>query len=172
MKNKLFLGMAFLPLIGLVSMSCANIYPLGGWNLTMKLDKTEARVGDTVTATVVFKNIGSGDMREVELPKWIAAEGGRSKKDILRAVFTTEEDINWADYIPPSQGIDTKAIRFTIKKDEEIRKTFTYIITEEEDLYVHAAAFFKYEDIDEILPVMDENHNMKPEKIKVQQGEQ
>jgi len=85
----------------------------------------------------------------------------------LRAVFTPEEDINWADYLPPSQGIEIKAIRFTIKKDEEIRKTFTYIITEEEDLYVHAAAFFKYGVDDGIYRETGVNFNPEPKKIKV-----
>jgi len=80
MKNKFILGLAILPLIGLVSMACVGIEDYFAYNLTVTLDKTEARVGDTVTATVVYKNKCAGDMRDVELPKWIAAEGGKSKK--------------------------------------------------------------------------------------------
>ena len=173
MKKSIILWLAILPFAGLVLTACDH-FPFFSYDLTITLDKTEARVGDTVSATVVYKNTCYADLREVELPKWIAAEGGRSKKDILRAVFTSDEEFEWADYIPPSPVIDTKTIRFKIKKDEVIRKTFTHTITSEEDLYVHAAAFFKY-GVDEsyypMLVLSGTDLILNPVKIKVQQGE-
>jgi len=147
MKKAFILGLAIMPFAGLVSMSCANVDGLFRWNLTLTLDKTEARVGDTVTATVVYKNTNYTDI-DVELPDWIVAEGGRYKEDMLRVVFTTEKD----DYI--WNGIPfaySKAIRFKIKKNEEIKKTFSHTITAEEDLYVYAAAIYHWEGMRQIL---------------------
>ena len=169
MKKSIILGLAILPFTGLVSMACVNYTSEFRYSLTVTLDKTEASNGDTVTATVVYKNTNYKDI-EVELPEWIVAEGGRIKEDILRVVFTTEEYFKWADYIPSSQGIETKAIQLIIKQNEEIKRTFTHTITAEDDLYVHAAAFFKYGVANNFLPATGKNFN-EPEIIKVQQGE-
>ncbi|MCL2138678.1 MAG: hypothetical protein FWH41_04010 [Treponema sp.] len=141
MKKKFILGLAILPLIGLVLMTCAVTDDVFRWKLTLPLDKTEARVGDTVTATVVYKNTNYDDM-DVGLSDWIVEEGGKRKEDMLRVIFTTEKDDDIWKGIPFAYS---KAIRFKIKKNEEIKKTFSHTITAEEDLYVYAAAIYHWE---------------------------
>ena len=106
MKKVFILGLAILPLAGLLMTACQNNggeneggsrtsqngnvkeVIVGDFSLTVTLDKTVARIGDTVTATVVFKNLSNRDI-EAELPDWIAAEGFQNKEDILIAVFTS-----------------------------------------------------------------------------------
>ena len=78
------------------------------------------------------------------MPNWIVNKGGKSKKDMLYAVFTTQEDFNWHDELEPYDHTVMKRPKFLIKKDEEIKRTFKHTITEPEDLEVHAQAFFLY----------------------------
>ena len=178
MKKSLFLGLAILPFAGLLLMTCSGVHTSEfKISLTMTLDKTEASIGDTVTATVVWKNLSS-DV-EVELPNWVTNRGGTSKEDILFAIFTTKEDINWPDELASYDNTVVKRQKFTLEKDEVIKRTFTHTITEAEDLYVQAAAFFFYF-YDEIHDQPHEDKDYygtkgdgfpKPIKINVQQGE-
>ena len=181
MKKPLFLWLAFLPFTGLVLTVC-NTFGILAPNITMTLtlDKTEARVGDTVTATVVLKNLEHVNI-EVELPNWIVNKGGKSKKDILYAVFNFKEDFNWIEELESGSYDHTvvKIPKFIIKKDEEIKRTFKYTITAEEDIVVHARSFFLFSD-DEFNDIFYEGKNYYtgikwsrvPEliTIKVQQG--
>ena len=179
MKKPLILGLVILPFAGLLSMACAGVntneFKI---SLTMTVDKTEASIGDTVTATVVCKNTNHG-LIKIELPNWVTNRGGKSKEDILFSIFTTKENINWPDELASYDNTVVKRPKFILEKDEVIKRTFTHIITEAEDFYVHAQAFFFYF-YDEIhdLPRKDKDYYgtkwfgfPKKIKINVQQGE-
>ena len=148
--KKLFLSITILVITGLVSTACVEYFYSNEFKftLTVTLDKTEAIIGDTIIATAVFKDISTLSLAqkkpyEVELPDWIVAEGGKNKEDILRVVFTANEDFNWDDYLQPYKNIETKIKRkVKIKGGEAIKKEFKYTITEAKDLEVHAAAFY------------------------------
>jgi hypothetical protein len=107
-----------------------------GFSLTVTLDKTEARIGDTVTATVVFKNLSGKDI-EAELPDWIAAGGFRSKEDILTATFIPEgTDLAFEDILFEPRP------KILIESGAVIERKFEYAITASGNLEVHAGAFF------------------------------
>ena len=146
MKKSIILTLAILPSIVLVSMACTTYEPVFSYSLTVTVDKTEAHIGDTVTATVVWKNLNEGSDIEVELPYWIVNKGGKSKRDMLYSVFTTNEDFDWRNELESYDNTPVKRPKFLIKKDEEIKRTFKHTITEPEDLYIYAAAFIHYGD--------------------------
>ena len=172
MKKSFVLGLAILFVAGLFMTACRLITTSEfAPSLTATTDKTEAKIGDTVTVTVTFRDLSSQTMNrhfDVELPSWIVAEGGENKEDILRVVFTPEEDFNWWDYAA-SKGNETgRRQTIRIRGGETIKKKFTHTITEAEDLYVNTAAFF-------IMGGWGRNNGLitfsAPIKIKVQQGE-
>ena len=110
---------------------------VGDFSLTVTLDKTEARIGDTVTATVVFKNLSDRDI-EAELPDWMAAGGARSKEDILSVAFIpVDSEIVFYDIEakPPLPKI-------LIESGAVIERRFEYGMTGSGNLEVHAGAFF------------------------------
>ena len=180
MKKLLILGLAILPFAGLLLMTCPGVHTSEfKISLTMTVDKTEASIGDTVTATVVCKNTNYNSIK-IELPNWVTNRGGKSREDILFAIFTTKEDISWPDELASYDNTVVKRPKFILEKDEVIKRTFTHTITEAEDFYVHAAAFF-FLFYDEIHDQPHEDRDYygtkgfgfpKPIKINVQQGEQ
>ena len=145
MKKKQFLTLtATLLLAGLFMMACIAVSKPGlpDFSVTVTLDKTEARVGDTVTATVVFRNLRGGNI-EAELPGWIAAKGGKSKEDILHVVFTPEENFDWFYYEQALICIKADVRqKFLIERGAVVEKKFEHTITVAGNLYVHAGAFF------------------------------
>ena len=134
-----------IPLVaGLFTIACIGHEPIFKFDLKVTLDKTEARVGDTVTATVVYKNTNDKGI-EVELPDWIVAEGGKSKEDMLVAIFTPEGEFKWSDFILAIHDVEPqKRPKFFLKKDEVVIRKFQHTIAEEENLEVNAGAFFYY----------------------------
>lgn len=146
MKKKLFLTTAILLFAGFIT-ACTTEF---AYSLNVTVDKTEAKIGDTVTATVAFRHFASSGMNrreEIELPRWIVAEGGNRKDDILRVVFTPERDFEgdffWLGWEPPYPGNETTVRRTVrIRRGEEIRRQFRFTITETKDLYVQAAVFY------------------------------
>ena len=143
MKKSIILALAILPFTGLVSIACAYSSEFR-CSITVTLDKTEASKGDTVTATVVWKNLNydfRGDF-EAELPNWIANKDGKSVEDMLYAVFTSNEDFNWNDELASYDHTPVERPKILIKKDAVITKEFKHTITEPEDLVVHAASFY------------------------------
>ena len=142
MKKKQFLTLtAILFFTGLFMMACPrDTAPIGlpDFIITVTLDKTEVRVGDTVTATVVFENIRGGDI-EAELPGWIAEKGGQTKKDILDVVFSTSRPgFLWENL----DSLFEPRPKIFIERGAVIVREFEHIITASEDLYVTAGAFF------------------------------
>ncbi|MCL2410967.1 MAG: hypothetical protein FWC97_04915 [Treponema sp.] len=109
---------------------------VGDFSLTVTVNKTEASIGDTVTATVVFKNLGGRDI-EAELPDWIAAAGGKSVEDILDVVFVPE-GVEWA-FVDISFEPRPKIL---IKSGAEIERQLEYTVTESGFLEIRAGAFF------------------------------
>ena len=146
MKKPFVLGLAILFVAGLAMTACPrdiDTAPIGlpDFSVKVTLDKTEARVGDTVTATVVFRNLRGGDI-EAELPGWIAERGGQGKEDILDVVFLLARDFNcvfpWDD---PHMIFEPRP-KILIAREEVIKRKFEHIITVPEDLLVRAGAFF------------------------------
>jgi hypothetical protein len=142
MKKAFILGTAFLLLAGLLTVACENKDEENGkrvaeddFSLTVTLDKTVASIGDTVTATVVFKNLSGRDIK-AELPDWIASYGGKSKEDILEAEFIPEGS-EWG-------FIDIKFPRpkILIGRGDVIERQFERAVTELGNLEVRAGAFF------------------------------
>ena len=163
MKKKLFL--TALCAIGLcLFLACdfnGEEYIVGDFSLTVTVDKTNAKVGDTVTATVVFKNLGGRDI-EAELPDWIVTGNKQSKEDILYAAFASEMNFEW---VFPSVGFEPLP-KILIESGVVIEKTFEHKITSSKNLKVHAAAFF----LTETYPTTGYGLQIesKPIKIKVQ----
>ena len=119
------------------SLSASRTAIVGDFSLTVTLDKTEVNVGDTVTATVVFKNLIGKDI-EAELPDWIASGGGRSKEDILDAVLL-HEGVEWAFIDIAFFGPKPKIL---IESGDIIERQFELNVTEKKNFEVHAGAFF------------------------------
>ena len=144
-NNKLFLTISIPLFAGLALTACETANEsVFGLSITVALDKTEARIGDTVTATVIYKNINNGSI-EVELPDWIVSEGGKNKQDMLIAVFSPEGDFNWHDYHANIPDVESqKRPKFLIKKYEVVMRIFNHTITETENIEVNAAVFFYY----------------------------
>ena len=161
MKKTLFLGLAILLFAGLFLMACSDDFDeviMGDFSLKVSLDKTRARSGDKVTATVTFKNLSGKDI-EAELPDWIAAEGGQTKEDILSAVFLTEgsewgfNDILFGQPLP----------KIVIESGAVIEKNFEYIIKGSSNLRVQAGAFF----ISKSYPTYHEGKQIESKTLKV-----
>jgi hypothetical protein len=133
---------------------------VGDFSLTVTLDKTEAMIGDTVTATVVFKNLSDRDI-EAELPDWVA-KWGPIKENILSAIFTSDRDFVWM--FPGVEALSRSKI--LIERGAVIERKFEHVITVKENLEVHAGAFC-IADTDTVNP-----HGVDivsgPIKIKVQ----
>ena len=141
MKNKLFLTM--LCAIGLcLIMACqSNGEEVIGKDFSLKVtvDKTRAKVGDTVTATVVFKNL-SGEEIEAELPGWIAELGGQNTEDILLAHFTKVEEALVVFILPDI--LFEPLPKILIESGAVIERKFRHVIKESGKLCVIAGAFF------------------------------
>ena len=131
---------AILLFAGFASMACDfQERPLPPkYILTVALDKTEASIGDTVTVTVVFKNITGKDI-EAELPGWIAERGGKNKEDILYVFFDNDVRNPWLhDY----NSLFEPRPKIFIEKEDRIERKFEYTVTESGYLYIIAGAFF------------------------------
>jgi len=146
MKKSFILGLAILPLTGMLAAAC--IYTTGngedittkdGFNIKVTLDKTMAKVGDTVTATVVFKNL-SGEDIEAELPGWIAELGGQNTEDILVAILTHSDD-GFLKWIPPDILFEPLP-KILIESGAVIERKFRHAIKESGKFCVVAGAFF------------------------------
>jgi len=176
MRKTFILGIVILLLVGLLISACQNNENgslasrtatengkeviVDDFSLTVTLDKTKARIGDTITATVVFKNLSGRDI-EAELPDWIAARGGRSKDDILSAVFVPEgEKVSY-----PGVKFDGPLPKVLIESETVIERKFEHTITESKNLEARAGAYF-FTDTAESLSGLQIAIN--PIKIKVQ----
>ena len=141
MKKSFVLGLAILFVAGLAMTACIGIAKPGAldFSLTVTLDKTETSVGDTVTATVIAKNV-SGRRIHAELPDWIAAEGGRYMEDILHVVFTPDGHFGFLE--------DKQDILFEprpsiiIERGAVLKRKFKHTIKKQEDFYVLAGVFY------------------------------
>ena len=109
---------------------------VGDFSLTVILDKTEAKIGDTVTATVVFRNLSGRDI-EAELTDYVAAGGGQSKEDILEAVFLPE-GVVWVNEL---FGFRPRP-KILIESGAVIERKFEYVTTSSGDLEARARASF------------------------------
>ena len=156
MKKTFILGFTVLLLAGLFALACnnngeenKNEFP-ASLNITVSgnevitsdfsiiatLDKKEAKVGDKITATVVFKNLSDRDI-EAELPDWIAYGGGSYKEDILHA------------YLLP-EGVELSYISIAVHKRPEIliesgaviERQFEIAVTEPGNFALISAAYF------------------------------
>ena len=108
----------------------------GSFSLMVTLDKTEVRIGETITATVIFKNLSGRDI-EAEIPDWIAANGGLSKEDIVTAIFAPIGAIwGFPDILFPNRP------KILIESGLMIERKFEHTITESENFQVQAGAFF------------------------------
>jgi len=155
MKKSNVLVLAILFFTGLFTVACANdnsgtnIDPrtfaddpkeaevvVGDFSLSVTLDKTEARIGDTITATVVFKNLSGRDI-EAELPDWIAAKGGQGIEDILQSILVPE-GLKW---FFPSIKFEPRPI-ILIESGAVIERLFEHTVTESGDLEIRGGAFF------------------------------
>jgi len=152
MKKSSILRLVILLLVGLLISACQNNENgslvsrgvtenekeviAGDFSLTVTLDKTEARIRDTITVTVVFKNLSDIDI-EAELPDWIAAGGGRNKEDILDAVLLYE-GVEWGflDILFKPRP------KILIENGAVIERQFEFTVTEKKNFEVHAGAFF------------------------------
>ncbi|MCL2042741.1 MAG: hypothetical protein FWG89_01230 [Treponema sp.] len=152
MKKSNVLGLAILFFAGLFTVACANdnsgtannIDPrgvtMGDFSLSVTLDKTEARIGDTITAIVVFKNLSGRDI-EAELPDWIAAKGGQGIEDILQSILVPE-GVEW---FFPSIKFEPRPI-ILIESGAVIERLFEHTVTESGDLEILGGAFFNTAD--------------------------
>ena len=139
MKKTLFLGLAILLFAGLFLMACSDDFDeviMGDFSLKISLNKTRARIGDKVTATVIFKNLSGKDI-EAELPAWIAAGGRHSKDDILIANFTSER----FEWVFEDIGFDPLPT-ILIKSGDVIERKIEHVIKGSKNLKVYAGAFF------------------------------
>ena len=161
MKISFILGLAILPIAGLFMTTCH--YDIFELDLTVVLDKTEAKVGDTVIATAVLKSLLYKDYI-VELPYWLAAKGGKNKEDILYAVFTSKEDFNWSNELASYCHEPVERPKILLNKDSVVKRKFEYKITSTEDMYVHVAVFFHLGGIGEQYGLV---WTSDPKKIKV-----
>jgi len=145
MKKKLLLVPVILLFTGIVLLACTTGYggdeniTREGFYLKVTVNKTRVKVGDTVTASAIFKNL-SGKNIEAELPGWIAAEGGKSKDDILRT-FLAPSDNAFLDWSPPDILFEPLP-KILIKSGVEISQKFKYTLKESGIFVVVAGAFF------------------------------
>ena len=169
MKKSFILGLVILPIAGLFMTTCVY-QSLLLYKFEVTLDKTEARVGDTVTATVTWVRKNKGNI-EVELPNWIAAQGGKNVEDILYVVFSNkdEDNFNWYDVTSSYYQENVKRPKIVIKEGEVIKKKFVHTIAFVEDLYVSAGFFYLDRDSDKNSIGMQ--FSFMAETIKVLEGE-
>ena len=114
----------------------------GDFSIKMALDKTEASVGDIVTATVIFKNLSDKDI-VAEIPDWVTGMIRKpiedyTAEDILFVCFVTWDDFEW-NFI--DIGILERPT-ILIECGAVIERQFEYTITSLGNLEIHAGAFF------------------------------
>jgi len=113
----------------------------GDFSLTVTVDKAVARVGDTITATVAFKNLGDRDIVAYR-PSWMVAREhieDFTVEDILRVTFTTRDDFQWA--FITAIVTDDEPVVF-IKSGAAIERQFEHTVSAPGNLNIHAGAFF------------------------------
>ena len=145
MKNKLFLKMLCAIGLCLIVACQSNIMENGeevivkDFSLKVTVDKTMTKVGDTVTATFVFKNL-SGEDIEAELPGWIAELGGQNTEDILRVNFirASQNPVLWLSPDKSSKPLP----KILIESGAVIERKFKHTLKGSYNLEVYAAAFF------------------------------
>ena len=120
---------------------------VGDFLLTVTVDKTSARVGETVTVTAVFKNLSGKDI-PIELTDWQTYYNERNEVlpeigNILETLVCLED--GGFSHITILMGQRDKMI---LEKDAVIRHTAEYRIEELEKHYAAAAVYF-YLDGDE-----------------------
>ncbi|MCL2400862.1 MAG: hypothetical protein FWC91_14105 [Defluviitaleaceae bacterium] len=141
MKNKLFLA-AILLFAGLFMTTCFHDVDEIPFIVGVTVDKTEASIGDTITATVVFWNVSSRDIK-AQIPAWLVSIMNKpiedyTIEDILYVRFATEAHGMW-----PSREKDMEPLPSVfIEKGTVIKRQFEHIVTESKDIRVHAGAFF------------------------------
>ena len=147
MKKQFVLWLIIMPLAGLFLVVCdfnGEEVIVKDFSLKVTVDKTEAKKGDTVKTTVVFKNLSGRDI-EAELPDWLTV-GIRqskgidytfSKEDILTAYLVEKADwwFNSVEARPPLPKI-------LIESGDVIVREFEHTVTGSKNLKVQAAAFF------------------------------
>ena len=115
---------------------------VGDFSLTITLDKTEASIGDIITATVVLRNMGTRDI-DAEIPDWLVASKRKpiedfTAEDILVAPFFSGDDFRWV--FRDIAVLNRPAI--LIKGGAVIKRQFEHVVTETGNLEVRAGAFF------------------------------
>ena len=103
MKKPFIFVPAILLFAGLLMLTCdfnGDEVIVGDFSLTVTVDKTVVKKGDTIKTTVVFKNLSDRDI-EAEIPDWLVVSIRRSKgiecafrkEDILYSVLL--ENSEW-----------------------------------------------------------------------------
>ena len=145
MKKSLVLKPAALFIAGLFMSACpvdTTEAITDDFSLAVTADKTSAKVGDTVTATVVFKNLSGGDI-EAEIPDWLIGTLRKpiedyTVEDILFTYFITWDNFEW-DFI--DIAIFNRPV-ILIKSGAVIERQFKHTVTESKNIEIHAGVFF------------------------------
>lgn len=115
---------------------------VGNFSLTVTVDLTTPKIGDTITATITFKNLSDNDI-EAEIPDWLVATMNKpiedmTIEDILFAYFVTWDDFIW-------EFVDIAVEQrpsILIEHGTVIERQFEYTVTASGNLEIHAGAFF------------------------------
>jgi len=103
------------------------------FSLTITVDKTEAKVGDTITVTATLENLSGRNIHIRKKPS-----DRRKLKDMIAIGFFPEsEEYYWSTN--PVSGLSN---RITIKKDTVIILTKEFIIEESENYVTDAVIIF------------------------------
>ena len=125
----------------------------GGFSLTVRVDRTSARVGDIVKITAVFKNLGGKDI-PIELADWQHYPSRENLKiDAIVEIAAMPQEAEWAK-------IDVQADprqRETLKKDAVITQTVEYRIDEwKSHKVLSRVCFYMGEDYGEFYGISSE----------------
>lgn len=111
---------------------------VGDLCLTVTVNKTNAQKDDIITVVMELENYGENNVL-VEVPDWIAANGGSKLEDTLICYFLPyNSGFKWT-----ANSISVKPRpRATFNKESVIKKVFEYTVLESGDLEIFAAASF------------------------------
>ena len=136
MKKKLLAIAMMIVTMLLVLTACRNSYEYKeeDFRLTVTVDKTEARVGDTVTVTATFENLSGRNI-------WVRAGSPSVKRleDVLQLGA-------WQEYRNVAFGVYDDGgllLRWRFKKDAVIEKQMEIVIQELSDYVASAAVIFR-----------------------------
>jgi len=111
------------------------VFDENDFRLTIEVDKTEARVGDTVVATARFENLSGRDLRVYTRKHPIRAP------EYLLQVFERTES---SKIIEDATNFSRNRIpRFTIKKDMIFENQIEFAVENQENYIVRASVGFR-----------------------------